>query len=378
MTTAAAADFAYPPISTLRLDDMTIQNDELVHQTWAFSRENGEVIAPVVRLLPNGIVGGYIHPFERCWALVDGALRFQSITGQTTTIFDESERDEHGLLRLTGRSKVDPNIVHVLKRVQMPTARDFGQSASDDVPELRQAEGLPGRKRRNLVVLRANAQSLHVHWARNIPEEDRNWDLCISWYGKEVPSDLKEWEYFTHQPNDRKFSAIYKLFLEGSPLLDYENVYMPDDDLMMTWADINKLFNIFRIGGFDLAQPSLVATSYVTHPVTAQNPEYLVRYTNFVELMCPVFSRSFLQICLPTFEASFSGFGLDHIWSQLGGRVPGRIAIIDDIAVAHTRPPNKNYDVLAAIMEERSMAELYRSSKTYENYGGVIRKYAFG
>ena len=106
--------------------------------------------------------------------------------------------------------------------------------------------------------------------------------------------------------------------------------------------------------------------------------DYLVRYTNFVELMCPVFSRSFLQICLPTFEASFSGFGLDHIWSQLGGRVPGRIAIIDDIAVAHTRPPNKNYDVLAAIMEERSMAELYRSSKTDENYGGVIRKYAFG
>ena len=289
MTTAAAADFAYPPISTLRLDDMTIQN--------------GEVIAPVVRLLPNGIVGGYIHPFERCWALVDGALRFQSITGQTTTIFDESERDEHGLLRLSGRSKVDPNIVHELKRVQMPTARDFGQSASDDVPELRQAEGLPGRKRRNLVVLRANAQSLHIHWARNIPEEDRNWDLCISWYGKAVPSDLKEWEYFTHQPNDRKFSAIYKLFLEGSPLLDYENVYMPDDDLMMTWADINKLFNIFRIGGFDLAQPSLVATSYVTHPVTARIPGALYqlrgtdvpRFQPFVSADLPSDLRGIVQ-----------------------------------------------------------------------------------
>ena len=62
---------------------MTIQNDELVHQTWAFSRENGEVIAPVVRLLPNGIVGGYIHPFERCWALVDGAISGGTIAGST-------------------------------------------------------------------------------------------------------------------------------------------------------------------------------------------------------------------------------------------------------------------------------------------------------
>lgn len=357
---------------------MTIQDNDLLYQTWAFSRESGEVIAPVVRFLPNGVVGGYIHPFERCWALVEGTLRFQNIVGQTTTIFDEVERDEHGLLRLSGRSKVDTNIKHVLKRVAMPTARDFGQSASDDVPEFQQAEGVAGRKRRNLVVLRANEQSLHKQWPRIVAAEDRNWDLCISWYGRELPQDLTEWEYFTNQPNDRKFSAIYKLFLEGSPLLDYENIYMPDDDLMMSWADINKLFNIFRLAGLDLAQPSLLASSYVTHPVTAQNPEYLVRYTSFVELMCPVFTRSFLQMCLPTFEASISGFGLDHIWSQLGGRVPGRIAIIDDIAVAHTRPPNKNYNVMAAIMEENSIAGLYHSTKSYENYGGILRKYTFG
>ncbi|WP_411034596.1 hypothetical protein [Shinella sp. BYT-45] len=357
---------------------MAIQESDLFAGTWAFLRENGDSIAPVLRFLPNGVVGGYIHPFERCWALADGKLRFLNIYGQTTTEFGDHAEDEHGLLRLKGRSRVDPGTVHVLERAAMPSARDFGQAASDDVPQFRIAESVGRGRRRNLVVLRANAHSLHTQWPANIGEEDRNWDLCISWYGRELPENLAGWEYFTHQPNDRKFSAIYKLFLEGSPLLDYENIYMPDDDLMTSWGDINKLFNIFRLGGFDIAQPSLVPTSYVTHPVTAQNPDYVLRYTSFVELMCPVFTRAFLRICLPTFEASFSGFGLDHIWSQLAGRVPGRIAIIDDIAVAHTRPPNKNYDVIAAIMEERSMAGLYRSSKSYETFGGIGRKYTFG
>jgi hypothetical protein len=357
---------------------MAIKECDLLSNTWAFLRESGERIAPVLRFLPNGTVGGYIHPSERCWTLVDNRLRFQNVSGQTTTELVAVSFDQCGPTRFEGRSRVDPSVVHVLERTAMPTARDFGQSCSDDVPQFRIADTVKQTRRRNLVVLRANAQSLHTQWAANVAEEDRNWDLCISWYGRELPDNLTGWEYFTHQPDDRKFSGIYKLFLEGSPLLDYENIYLPDDDLMMTWSDINKLFNIFRIGGFDIAQPSLVPTSFVTHPVTAQNPEYLVRYTSFVELMCPVFTRAFLKVCLPTFEASFSGFGLDHIWSQLAGRIPGRIAIIDDIAVAHTRPANKNYDVGAAIREEHAISRLYGSSKSYETFGGIRRQYKFG
>ena len=46
-------------------------------------------------------------------------------------------------------------------------------------------------RRRNLVVLRANAQSLHTQWPTNIAEEDRNWDLCISWY----PAATRPWQH---------------------------------------------------------------------------------------------------------------------------------------------------------------------------------------
>jgi len=356
---------------------MTANEIEICSNAWRFSRSDGQLIAPVLRFLPRGAVGGYIHESERCWGFDDHRLALKNIYGQTTTLFDEHTTADGNLSRMTGRSRIDPSIVHVLDRISMPTARDFGQSASGDAAVINPSD-MSANRRRNLVVLRANDQSLHTQWPINIDEADRNWDLLISWYGREIPQEKLRCEYFTHQPNDRKFSAIHKLFLEDSPLLDYENIYLPDDDLMTSWGDINKLFNIFRLERLDLAQPSLVPTSFVTHPVTAQNPEFFLRYTNFVELMCPVFTQESLRTCLPTFEASFSGFGLDHIWSSLLGRIPGRIAIIDDIAVAHTRPPNKSYDVIAAILEEHKIASLYQSTKAYDTFGGIVRDKVLG
>lgn len=358
--------------------EMKIEESVLFSNTWKFTRADGQLIAPVLRFLPSGLVGGYNHNFERCWSVEGNNLSFRTIYGHTTTLFDEYVYDEQGLQLMRGRSRIDASITHVLERIKMPSAVDFGQIASPDMPVFVTSEDVETKRRRNLVVLRANEQSLHKQWPIDINPADRNWDLCISWYGRELPEEIGFCEYFTHQANDRKFSAIYKLFLAGSPLFEYENVYLPDDDLMMTWSDINKLFNIFRISKVDLAQPSLVPTSYVTHPVTAQDTEYFLRYTSFVELMCPIFTREFLQVCLPTFEASVSGFGLDHIWSLMAGRAAGRIAVIDDIAVAHTRPPNKNYNVIDAIMEERSMSNLYNSSTSYQTFGGIQRPYTLG
>jgi hypothetical protein len=323
------------------------------------------------------MIGGYSNNYERCWRVEDNKLRLSTIYGHTTTLFEDYSFDDQGLHTLRGPSRLDPSIMHVLERVHMPSARDFGQLTSDEPPVFISAAQTV-TPRRNLVILRANGNSLHTQWPTDVNPDDRNWDLCISWYGRELPPEGLPFEYFVHQPDDRKFSAIFKLFGEDSPLNRYDNIWLPDDDLLTSWRDINKLFNIFRFQKLDLAQPSLEPTSFVTHPVTARNPDFFLRYTNFVELMCPLFTKDALKLCLPTFNASVSGFGLDHIWSLLLGRLPGRMAIIDDVAVAHTRPVGKNYNVMAAIMEENAMSALYQSSKVYEVLGGIPRMHMLG
>jgi hypothetical protein len=356
---------------------MTVRVSEIVSNYWKFTRVDGEgaLIAPVVRFWPSGMVGGYIHDYERCWDLEGDTFRLKNISGQTTTLFDEHVFDENGLLSMKGRSTVDPSVVHMLERAGMPFIRDFGYTSSADEAVFKISDSVQKGRRRNLVILRANDKSLHTQWPVDIAEEDRNWDLCISWYGRELPEDIGAYEYLTHQPNDWKFSAIYKLFLEGSPLLDYENIYMPDDDLMMSWKDINRLFNIFRIEGLRLAQPALTKESYVNHKITEKNPEFYLRYTSFVELMCPVFTREFLQICLPAFDATITGWGLDHVWSLLLGRVPGCIAIIDDIAVTHTRPPQNSYDLATGVKEDFITCALYRTKRPQQMFGGILGQY---
>ena len=51
-----------------------------------------------------------------------------------------------------------------------------------------------------------------------------------------------------------------------------------------------------------------------------------------------VFERGFLETCLPTFTENLSGWGLDWVWPHRLGVETRRSAVIDAVAVTHTRP----------------------------------------
>jgi hypothetical protein len=71
--------------------------------------------------------------------------------------------------------------------------------------------------------------------------------------------------------------------------------------------------------------------------------------TNYVELMAPCFARPVLERCLPTFTENLSGWGLDLLWPRLLPPKPRTCAILDDVAMTHTRPVGgPTYDRLRA------------------------------
>ncbi|HSC65029.1 MAG TPA: DUF707 domain-containing protein [Caldimonas sp.] len=70
-----------------------------------------------------------------------------------------------------------------------------------------------------------------------------------------------------------------------------------------------------------------------------QAPPAQLRFTGFVEVMAPLFSREALRSCAPTLDESRSGWGLGWVLPTLCERAGlGRIAIIDATPVRHTRP----------------------------------------
>ena len=350
--------------------------DHLEGSAWRFLRDNDSVIAPVLILLPNGVIGGHSNPAERRWE-DRGGLCFLNQDGVVTTAFEEVSREDGRIVRFSGPARQRPRIRHILDRRDIPNGRDLGHSSAGTLPEF--IAGPPSRKRRNVVVLRANSQSLHTTWDRDIHEADRNWDLCVSYYGAALEAEqvaaVGRCEYLTHQPEDRKYGAIHALLQEGSPLWDYQRVWFPDDDLATSWKDINRLFEIGERHQLLLAQPSLRENSYVTHSVTKQNPDYAIRFTNFVEVMCPVFSIEALRTCAPSFYGSISGFGLDRVWPRMLGTIQSRIAIIDEVAVTHTRPVALNYNLRTAGQEGIALQALYACREPIRAVGGLLRPF---
>lgn len=191
-------------------------------------------------------------------------------------------------------------------------------------------------QRRNLIVLRAGDASLHRGW---IAEPNRDFDLFISYYGKQPGLHQADADHYEHRPGP-KWSCIGELLAANPALLDqYDAFWFPDDDLAATTETLNRMFALFHGFSLALGQPALTRDSYYSWDTLLQRPEYVLRHVDFVEVMAPIFEKSALRACVKTFGESRSGWGLDWVWPTLAGR--GRqdsIAILDATPVRHTRP----------------------------------------
>jgi hypothetical protein len=344
-TAWADAIFALPPA------------EELCRKVWRFgSSRRAEPFAPVVLLLANGRVGGYIHANEHRWTLGDAALQFRRNDWFCTTTFDRMQTNASGQIRLLGRHTTDATVEHYLEE------RDPPQRLCTEESGATFEARITGSARRNLVVLCANRNSLHPAWLDGAGTLERSWDLCLSFYGpREDFPPPPPFEYLAWQPRTPKFIGLHRLFHAGSPLWQYDRVWLPDDDLATNLRDINRLFEICDEYGLQIAQPALTKASFVTHHVTRQHRGSQLRFTTFVEIMAPLFKREALAICAPTFENSQSGWGLDHVWPRLLGLPRTGMAVIDEIAVTHTRPVAANYDRTSARAEVDVVNALYNA-----------------
>ena len=140
-----------------------------------------------------------------------------------------------------------------------------------------------------------------------------------------------------------KFKLIYN-YLRSNPNLinQYDYFYMPDDDISINSANIKRLFKYMKIFKLDLAQPA-IANSYYSHDHTAKHKDFLLRFTNFVEIMQPCFSREALKKVLFTFDESKSGWGIDYHWGVILDFTKMNMAVIDDVTSEHTRPVQSDH-----------------------------------
>lgn len=187
--------------------------------------------------------------------------------------------------------------------------------------------------RKYLVVLRCGDQSLHPNWVSG----PRGFDLAVSYFGGDAERPFPE-AAFVHRYKGGKWDGLADFFRSFPELLgQYDYFWLPDDDILTDAAAIDRLFAAVAAARLELAQPSLTPESYLSHLLTLTNPAFDYRLVNFVELMAPVLSPRLLAKVLPLFGCSRSGFGIDYVWQRFTAAPERDVAIIDSVAVTHTR-----------------------------------------
>ena len=229
-----------------------------------------------------------------------------------------------------------------------------------------------------LALFRSGPNSLHPHAVARLAEQ--NFDYALSWFGDAPPAHA-EGAAFVHAVKGAKWPGLEQtLIAHWDRIQKYRYVWLPDDDLLCVPEQVSRFFAICDELQLELAQPALTRDSYATHLITLQHTEFQLRFTNFVEIMAPVLSVDMLSRVFHTIAGQISGYGLDTLWPRFTRT--GKIAIVDDTPVKHTRPvggPNYKFSQDAGLLpahEALLMAARcgVETPPDYQiNYGGLLQ-----
>lgn len=180
----------------------------------------------------------------------------------------------------------------------------------------------------------------------------RRWDLVVGYYGDNDQefSEISKLSSHAFCAKGGKFQ-ILKSFVQQNPRFfdQYSYVWVCDDDIQMSAAQIDESFSISESLGFWIAQPAFAPEGKNYHPVTIYGgPRHDYRAVNFIECGVPIFRRCKLIEFLAVFDESLRGWGIDYWYMnffrahELGrfrtlfkAHELGRFAIINKVQVTN-------------------------------------------
>ena len=223
---------------------------------------------------------------------------------------------------------------------------------------------LDGSYKKNAVFVPVGKDSLH----RQLLKGDADFDLHLLIYDGSYNKFCNDSDFVACDAG-YKMDMIYRYLHRHPELFEkYEYFFLLDDDIVISTEDVNRLFSMMREYQLKIAQPSLVM-SYYTYKHTAFHPFYILRYTNFVEMMMPCFSRDALKAVLPTFEQKIRWCGIEMHWPVLVGSNHKDMAIVDAVSAKHTRPV-QSWNSLSQLQQENYLKK-HNLSWSIEIYGGL-------
>jgi hypothetical protein len=213
------------------------------------------------------------------------------------------------------------------------------------------------------------------HWLRG----RRNFDLWVTYYGGR-PGRFHEVADYYNARKGSKFQNLHYAYGRWSHLIArYSAVLVMDDDIVISGSRISRLFELRQHYDLWVLQPAFSPRGKVSWPVTRVRRGNRLRFTNFVEMTCPLFRRDKLDDFMAVYDPELIGWGCDWWFLHvLGADLRGRVAVVDAITCVNPHDSTKagrEIDRLAVTSERRAVWERIRAKYRIESERRGIAEY---
>lgn len=199
---------------------------------------------------------------------------------------------------------------------------------------------LSSPKSKYLVFTSAGNNSQLNHWLKG----EKNFDLWISYFGDNENKYRELADYYMMRKGG-KFPVLHYIYQQWQAIVSqYDAVFVLDDDLIFTGTDIGQLFGTLMTENLALLQPAFDKRGKVSFKLNEVQPFSKLRYANFVEVACPMFTQAELTNFMNVYDPELIGWGVDYWFSELIAKKDAqknKIAIIDYISCINPRDEMK-------------------------------------
>ena len=172
-----------------------------------------------------------------------------------------------------------------------------------------------------------------------------NFDLFIFDYsGQDHQSQLDGLQpaYYVSQKTECKgdiLQGVYAYLIQNK-VTDFKYIGLLDDDIFISYSDLNKLVFIAEMEQLDVFQASLSHDSYYHHRQFLQKAGSVVIPTNWVEIMAPFYSSAVFFEAGKEFTRSISGTGIDvYLIPTIQVLLnKTKTAVVHAVSMKHCRP----------------------------------------
>ena len=195
----------------------------------------------------------------------------------------------------------------------------------------------------------------------------RNFDLWVTYYG-DTPGRFREVADYYNEHRGSKFQNLLFAYRTWPHLLDrYSAILVMDDDLLISGTAISRLFEMRERYDLWALQPAFDPRGKISWSITQVNPYTRLRFTNFIEMACPLFRKDKLDAFMAVYDPELVGWGCDWWFLDVMGEdLRDRVAVVDSITCLNPHDATKGgreIDRLSSTGERRALWE--RMKKKY-------------